>query len=54
MIVLRKINSHSVVICKLIKKINNVKDDPRRKLIQTLFFPQLPSAYEFLTRRSIM
>ena len=29
--VLRKVHSHSVVICRLIKKINKVKDDPRRK-----------------------
>ena len=25
---------------------NNVKEDPRRKMIQTLIFPKLPSAYE--------
>ena len=30
-IVLRKANSRSVDICRLIKKINNAKDDPRRK-----------------------
>ena len=28
------------------KKINNVKEDPRRKMIQTLIFSKLPSAYE--------
>ena len=27
---LRKENSHSVVICRLIKKINDVKEDPSR------------------------
>ena len=39
MAVLRKTNSHSVDICRLIKKIDNVKQDPRRK-------PD-SSAYEF-------
>ena len=31
MAVLRKVNAHSVVICKLIKKIHNVKEDPKEK-----------------------
>ena len=34
------------------KKINNVKEV--EKLIQSLNFPQLPSAYEVLTRKNIM
>ena len=54
MAVLKKANSHSVIICRLIKKINNVKKDPRRKTDSTLIFPMLPSAYEVLTRRNIM
>ena len=43
--VLRKANSHSVVISRLIKKINNVKEDPRRKT---------DSNFKVLTRRNIM
>ena len=31
MAVLRKADPHSVVICRLTKKINTVKDDTRRK-----------------------
>ena len=31
MAVLRKADAHSVVICRLIKRINNTKEDPRRK-----------------------
>ena len=51
MAVLRKANSHSVVICRLIKKTIMYQGE---KLIQTLIFPKLPSAYEVLTRRNIM
>ena len=36
----------------LIKKTNNLKEDS--KLIQTLIFPKLPSAFEVLIRRNIM
>ena len=38
--VLRKANSHSVVICRLIKKINTVKDNPRRKTDSNFDFSQ--------------
>ena len=38
MAVLRKANSHSVAICRLIKKINTVKDDPRRKTDSNFWF----------------
>ena len=37
MAVLRKADSHSVDICRFIKKINNVKEG--ENLIQTLIFP---------------
>ena len=40
MAVLRKANSHSVVICRLIKKINTVKDNPRRKTDSNFDFSQ--------------
>ena len=43
--VLIKANAHSVVICRLIKKINNV--DPRGKLDSNF-------AYEVLVRRNLM
>ena len=36
------------------KKINNVRKSKEKKLIQTLIFHKLPSAYEILTRRNIM
>ena len=39
MAVLRKANSHSVFICRLIK-INNVKEDPRRKIDSNFNFSQ--------------
>ena len=44
MAVLRKENSHSVVISRLIKE---------KKLIQTLIFPTLASTYEVLTGRMV-
>ena len=47
-LLLRKGNSHSVGICRLIKK-----EDQAKKVIQTLFFSNLSSAYE-LKRRNIM
>ena len=40
MALLRKANSHSVVICRLIKKINTVKDNPRRKTDSNFDFSQ--------------
>ena len=40
MAVFRKANSHSFVICRLIKKINNVKEDPRRKTDSSFDFSQ--------------
>ena len=40
MAVLRKANSHSVAICRLIKKISTVKDDPRRKNDSNFGFSQ--------------
>ena len=40
MAMLRKVNSHSVDICKLIKKINNVKEDPGRKIDLNFDFSQ--------------
>ena len=55
MAVLRKANFHSVAICRLIKKSNTVKDDPRRKTdFQSLVFLKLPSAYEGLIRSKVM
>ena len=42
MAVLRKANVHSVVICRLIKKINNVNKSRSRGKIDSNFF-----AYEF-------
>ena len=38
------------------KKIINIKkeDSMRKKLIQTLIFPKLPSAYEILIRRDVV
>ena len=40
MAVLRKANSHSVVICRLIKEINTAKDDPRKKTDSNFGFSQ--------------
>ena len=40
MALLRKANSHSVVICRLIKKISTVKDNPRRKTDSNFDFSQ--------------
>ena len=57
MVVLRKANTHSVVITNWKKKINNVdqiKNIQEEKLIQTLIFPKLPSAYELLIIRNAM
>ena len=54
MAVLRKVNSQSVVICKLIKKSIMKKKIKGEKLIQTLIFPKLPNAYEFLIRKNVM
>ena len=57
MVVVRKANTHSVVIYKMKKKINNVdqiKNIQEEKLIQTLIFPKLPSAYELLIIRNAM
>ena len=51
MTVSRKSNSHSVDICKLIKKSIMEKKSQGEKLIKTLIFLKLPSAYEALTRR---
>ena len=52
MAVLRKANSHSVVICRLIKK--SIKIDPRRNTDSNFDFPKLPSTYEVLIRRNVM
>ena len=54
MAVLRKANSYSVVICRLIIKSIMQKKIQGEKLIQTLIFPKLPNAYEVLIRRNIM
>ena len=40
MALLRKANSHSVVICRLIKKINTIKNNPRRKTDSNFDFSQ--------------
>ena len=40
MAVLRKTNSYSVAICRLIKKIITLKDDPRRKNDSNFGFSQ--------------
>ena len=40
MTVLRKSASHSVIICRLIKIINNVKEDPRQKTHSNFDFSQ--------------
>ena len=40
MAVLRKANYNSIAICRLIKKINGVKDDPRRKTDSNFDFSQ--------------
>ena len=47
MAVLRKVHSHSVLICGIDKKINNVKEDPRRKTDSNFDFP-FDFAYEVL------
>ena len=49
--VLRKAHSLSILICRLIKKINNVKEDPGRKTDSNFDFSKLPRAYEVLRRR---
>ena len=54
MVVLRKANSHSVVIFTLIKQSVIKKMIQRKKLIQALIFAKLPSAYEVLTRKNVM
>ena len=47
--VLRKVNAHSVAICRLIKKsIMKIKIDPRGKIDLNFF------AYEVLVRRNLM
>ena len=51
MAVLRKANSHSVAICRLIKETIMYQGE---KLIQALIFIKLPSADEALTRRNII
>ena len=57
MAALRKANSHSVVIYRLIKKVNNVKEEVRRfnekNVLKIWFFLELPSAYEVLIRRKL-
>ena len=50
MVVIRKANAYSIVICRLIKKINNVKRSKGEKLVQTLIFPKLPGAYEVFNK----
>ena len=52
MAVLRKANSRSVAICRLIKKsiMKKTKEDPGEKLTQII----LPSAYEVLIRSNVM
>ena len=50
--VLRKAHSYSVVICRLIKKMQ--KRIKGEKLIQIFFFPKLPSACEVLIRRNVI
>ena len=52
MAVLRKANSHSVVIGRLIKKYIKQKKIQGEKLIQTLIFPKLSSVYEALAGRN--
>ena len=52
MVVLRKANSHSTDICRLIK-INNAKEDQGEELIQTLIYPKLPTAHAVLRRRNV-
>ena len=58
MAALRKANSYSVVIYRLIKKVNNVKEEVRRfnekNVLNIWFFLELPSAYEVLIRRNVM
>ena len=40
MTVLGKTNSHSIDICRLIKKINNAKENPRKKTDSNFDFSQ--------------
>ena len=54
MAVLRKANSHSVAIYRLIKKINDAKKIQGEQLTQTLVFLKLPSAYKVSIRRNVM
>ena len=55
MAVLRKANALSLVICRLIKKINNVKEDPEEKnWFKLWFFPSCLSAYEVLITKNVM
>ena len=54
MVVLRKVNAVSVVICRLIKRsIMQIKKIQGEKLIQTVIFLKLPSAYEVLIKRNV-
>ena len=53
MAVLRKANSYSAVICRLIEKSTMKNKAQGEKLIQTLIFPKLPSPYEVLIRRNV-
>ena len=54
MVVLRKANADSVVICRLIKRsIMQIKKIQGEKLIQTVIFLKLPSAYEVLIKRNV-
>ena len=54
MVVLRKVNAVSVVICRLIKRsIMQIKKIQEEKLIQTVIFLKLPSAYEVLIKRNV-
>ena len=54
MTVLRKANSYSVVMWRLIKKIDNVKEDPRRKSDSRFDFSHAACCLEVLTRRAVM
>ena len=52
--VLRKANSHSVAICRLIKKSIMKKKIQWEKLTQPFVFLKLPSANEVLMRSNVM
>ena len=54
MAVLRKANSHSIAICRLIKKSTLQKMIQGEKLTQTSVFLKLLSAYEVSIRRNVM